>query len=433
MLKNIKKESLVTNVTVKTFGCRLNSYESQLIRESFSNHGKKKLDRFHVINTCNVTNEAVRQARQAIRKIHREYPENKILVTGCAAQIAPELFAKMPEVDLVIGNREKIDPDIFSSLVLQYPKDKKIFVKNIFTGKNTYPPLIRDFHERSRAFLQVQQGCDYRCTFCVIPFSRGNSFSIPYDHIFKQIQIFLDKGFKEIILTGVDLTSYGKDLKNKLRLGDIVEKILYDFPELKRLRISSLDPAAIDSKLKNLLISEDRIMPHVHLSIQSGDNIILKRMKRRHSREQVIELCSDLIKKRKGITFGADLIVGFPTETENMFQNTLKIVSQSKLTFLHIFPFSPRSGTPASKMPQVSGAVVKERLSRLRDMSYKALRFSMNSLIGKKVSVLLEKEKWGRCEFYFPVKIDKVGKIGNVLSASITDYSADGELEAKVN
>jgi len=423
----------MANVKVKTFGCRLNSYESQLIRENFFNHGGGSLDHFHIINTCNVTNEAVRQARQAIRKTRRENPKDKILVTGCAAQIEPEQFSEMPEVDFVIGNREKINSDTFSSLFSEQSKNKKIFVKNIFTGEKTYPPLMRDFNERSRAFLQVQQGCDYRCTFCVIPFSRGNSFSIPYHHISEQIQIFLNQGFKEIILTGVDLTSYGKDLKNRIFLGDIVERILCDFPELKRLRFSSLDPAAIDSKLKNLLVSEHRIMPHVHLSIQSGDNIILKRMKRRHSREQVIELCNDLINKREDIILGADLIVGFPTETENMFKNTLRIVKQSNLTFLHIFPFSVRSGTPASKMPQVSSQAVKERLLRLRDMGYKALRSSMERLIGKRVSILLEKEKWGRCEFYFPVKIDKTRKIGSILSASITNHNAHGELEAEVN
>ena len=422
----------MANVEVKTFGCRLNSYESQLIRENFPNSTTKDSDRFYIINTCNVTNEAVRQARQAIRRARRENPKDKILVTGCEAQFDPKQFSKMPEVDLVVGNKEKIESDTLALLHGQ-KLQKKTIVSNIFSGHKKPPPLIRNFNDRSRAFLQVQQGCDYRCTFCVIPFSRGDSFSIPYHHIYKQIKIFLGRGFEEIILTGVDLTSYGKDLEGKIFLGNIVEKILNDFPALKRLRLSSLDPAAIDSRLKELLVSEKRIMPHIHLSIQSGDNIILKRMKRRHSREQAIEICNYLIDSRKSMALGADLIVGFPTETEAMFKNTLNMVEKSHLTFLHIFPFSTRTGTPAAKMPQVPGKVLKERLSRLQDMSYKALRFGMERLIGKKVSVLLEKERWGRCESYFPIKINKIGKVGSVLSAHVTRRNNSNELEAEVN
>lgn len=397
---------------VVTFGCRLNAYESEIIREKTMKAG---LENAVVFNTCAVTAEAERQARQAIRKYRRDHPHAKIIVTGCAAQINPDAYGQMEEVDQVLGNMEKLEERYFDPA-----KDhERIIVNDIMSVKETAEHLIAGFDGRARAFIQVQNGCNHRCTFCTIPFGRGNSRSVPLGVIVSQVKLLLQKGFKEIVLTGVDISAYGEDLPGQPTLGQIVKRLLAQVPELPRLRISSIDPVEVDTDLLQVFANEPRLMPHFHLSLQAGDNMILKRMKRRHLRQDAIDICNHLRSLRPDVTFGADIIAGFPTETDEMFANTLKIVDECDLTFLHVFPYSPRQGTPASRMPQVKKAVGKERAARLREAGEKNLQKMINTFIGKEVSILMETETQGHTEHFLKAEATSRCEPGSIVKATV--------------
>ena len=398
------------NQNVVTFGCRLNNFDSQIIKEKIK---FEKLKNIFFINTCAVTKEAERQAKKKIRKIKRENPGAKIVVTGCSAQINPEIYKTMEQVDLILGNEEKFKFEKYLSLLKN--SSSGIAVNDIMSVKETANHFISGFDKKARAFIQIQTGCDHRCTFCIIPFGRGNSRSVPVERICKQIKILLEKGFKEIVLTGVDLTSYGNDIYKKIKLGGLIKEILTKVKHLERLRLSSLDAIEIDKDLIDIITHEERLMPHLHLSIQSGDNTILKRMKRRHSREDVINLCSKLKKKRNNIVFGADIIAGFPTETGNMFLNTKKILSDCDLTYLHIFPYSSRPNTPASKMPQVPEKIIKERAKILRSEGNRILQKFLNNQVGKTHNILFESENEGHSENFVPIKTKTRHKIGQII------------------
>ncbi|MFQ6018533.1 MAG: tRNA (N(6)-L-threonylcarbamoyladenosine(37)-C(2))-methylthiotransferase MtaB, partial [Kiloniellaceae bacterium] len=341
-----------------TFGCRLNAYESEVMRDHARASG---LQNAVIVNTCAVTAEAERQARQAIRRARREHPGARLIVTGCAAQIAPQAYAAMPEVDRVLGNAEKLKAASFG------PDERaRVLVNDIMAVKETAAHLIQGFAERTRAFVQVQQGCDHRCTFCIIPFGRGNSRSVPLGEVVAQVRTLVEGGTAEVVLSGVDVTSYGRDLPGGPGLGQMMRRLLRLVPALPRLRLSSVDPAELDEDLLRLIAEEARLMPHLHLSLQSGDDLILKRMKRRHGRADALGLCARVRALRPDVVFGADLIAGFPTETEAMFRNTLRAVEDCGLTYLHVFPYSARPGTPAARMPQVPAPTRKERAARLR-------------------------------------------------------------------
>ena len=398
------------NQNVITFGCRLNSFDSQVIKEKIN---LKKFRNIFFINTCAVTKEAEKQAKKKIRKLKRENPKSKIIVTGCSAQINPSNYKKMDEVDLILGNEEKFKFEKYLNL-LNNNSNNNIVVNDIMTVKETANHFIKGFDKKSRAFIQIQTGCDHRCTFCIIPFGRGNSRSVPVTKICKQIKILLNKGFKEIVLTGVDLTSYGNDLYDKPNLGKLVKEILKKVKNLERLRLSSLDAIEIDKNLIDIINHEERLMPHLHLSIQSGDNTILKRMKRRHSREDVINLCNNIKKFRNNIVFGADIIAGFPTETNEMFLNSKKILNECDLTYLHIFPYSNRPDTPASKMPQIPNKIIKERAKILRLEGNKIIQRFLKKQINKKHKVLFESETEGHSENFVPIKILTKHKIGEI-------------------
>jgi len=398
------------NQNVITFGCRLNSFDSQVIKEKINS---KKFKNIFFINTCAVTKEAEKQAKKKIRKLKRENPKSKIIVTGCSAQINPANYKKMDEVDLILGNEEKFKFEKYLNLLNN--NSPNIVVNDIMTVKETANHFIKGFDKKSRAFIQIQTGCDHRCTFCIIPFGRGNSRSVPVTKICKQIKILLNKGFKEIVLTGVDLTSYGNDLYDKPNLGKLVKEILKKVKNLERLRLSSLDAIEIDKNLIDIINHEERLMPHLHLSIQSGDNTILKRMKRRHSREDVINLCNNIKKFRNNIVFGADIIAGFPTETNEMFLNSKKILNECDLTYLHIFPYSNRPDTPASKMPQIPNKIIKERAKILRLEGNKIMQRFLKKQINKKHKVLFESETEGHSENFVPIKILTKHKIGEIV------------------
>ena len=398
------------NQNVITFGCRLNSFDSQVIKEKINS---KKFKNIFFINTCAVTKEAEKQAKKKIRKLKRENPKSKIIVTGCSAQINPTNYKKMDEVDLILGNEEKFKFEKYLNLLNN--TSPNIVVNDIMTVKETANHFIKGFDKKSRAFIQIQTGCDHRCTFCIIPFGRGNSRSVPVTKICKQIKILLNKGFKEIVLTGVDLTSYGNDLCDKPNLGKLVKEILKKVKNLERLRLSSLDAIEIDKNLIDIINHEERLMPHLHLSIQSGDNTILKRMKRRHSREDVINLCNNIKKFRNNIVFGADIIAGFPTETNEMFLNSKKILNECDLTYLHIFPYSNRPDTPASKMPQIPNKIIKERAKILRLEGNKIIQRFLKKQINKKHKVLFESETEGHSENFVPIKILTKHKIGEIV------------------
>ncbi|MDX1580460.1 MAG: tRNA (N(6)-L-threonylcarbamoyladenosine(37)-C(2))-methylthiotransferase MtaB, partial [Alphaproteobacteria bacterium] len=350
-----------SSLDVITFGCRLNAVESEVMRTNAAAAGLKDAV---LINTCAVTNEAVRQARQTIRKTRRERPGARIVVSGCAAQLNPEQFAAMDEVDMVLGNEEKLTPSAYADFGIG--DSEKVRVNDIMSVEETAGHLIDGLDGRARAFVQVQNGCDHRCTFCIIPYARGNSRSVPVGEVVRQIRHLVDNGYREVVLTGVDITAYGADLPTRPKLGDLCRRILSNLPELPRLRLSSIDSVEVDDALFELIAQEPRLMPHFHLSLQAGDDMILKRMKRRHSREDSLKFCAELRRLRPDAVFGADLIAGFPTETEEMFENTLRLVDEAELTFLHVFPFSARPGTPAAKMRQLSGDVRKDRAARLR-------------------------------------------------------------------
>jgi len=386
---------------VITFGCRLNAYESEAIRARAAEAG---LSDAIIVNTCAVTAEAVRQSRQAIRKLRRERPAARIIVTGCAAQTEPDTYAKMGEVDLVLGNAEKLDAESYA-----FGINERVRVNDIMSVKETASQFVESFDGRSRAFLQVQNGCNHRCTFCIIPFGRGNSRSVGAGAVVEEARKLSEKGFGEIVLTGVDLTSYGMDLPGKPTLGALVRKILKLVPELKRLRLSSIDSIEADTELVAAIAEEERLMPHFHLSAQSGDDMILKRMKRRHDRAHTVKFCNEVRRLRPEAAFGADLIAGFPTETEKMFENTLKLVDDAGLSMLHVFPFSTRRGTPAARMPQVPRAIAKERAGRLRAKGEAALAKHFAGLVGSEQNLLVEKPGLGRTPCFAPVRFADTG------------------------
>ena len=382
-----------------TFGCRLNAYESEAIRARAVEAG---LSDAVIVNTCAVTGEAVRQSRQAIRKARRANPDAKIIVTGCAAQTEPETYAAMPEVDRVIGNREKLEAASYFGL----DTVERVRVNDIMSVKETASQFVDSFEGRARAFLQVQNGCDHRCTFCIIPYGRGNSRSVPMGAVIDEARRLVEAGFPEIVLTGVDLTAYGADLPSTPTLGQLVRKLLKFVPELKRLRLSSIDSIEADDDLWRAIAEEERLMPHFHLSVQAGDDMILKRMKRRHSRADTIAFCARVRTLRPDAAFGADLIAGFPTETDAMFANTLALIDDADLSVLHVFPFSPRKGTPAQRMPQVERALVKERAARLRAKGSARLAQRLAAMVGREETVLIEKPGFGRTPCFAPVSFE---------------------------
>ena len=396
---------------VITLGCRLNTLESEIIR---SYKSEKSLDNTIIINTCAVTAEAERNARQTIRRLHRENPKNRIVVTGCAAQLNPESFASLKGVDRVVGNTEKMN---FSQLFAE-DKKNKINVSDIMEVKDTYDlPHIHGFQNRTRAFVQVQQGCDHRCTFCIIPFARGPNRSVSPKSIIRQIDKLTKNGHFEVVLTGVDISSYGKDHENFPSLGKLAKEILHKVKALKRLRVTSLDPAFVDDELLLLMANEDRFMPHLHLSLQSADDMVLKRMKRRHTRDTVIDLVKRARMMRPDVIFGADLIAGFPTESERMFKNTLSAVNDMGLTYLHVFPYSSRPGTPASKMPAVKKDLISERARLLRETGDLALRNYLKSKLGKSVEVLVEKNHKGHTRHFASVDLNFDAPVGSIVEA----------------
>jgi len=402
------------SIEVLTFGCRLNAYESEAIR---ARAAEAQLRDTLVVNTCAVTQEAVRQSRQAIRKFKRENPARRIIVTGCAAQIEPETYAAMPEVDAVFGNQEKLRAGAYADFGIG--SAERVRVNDIMSVAETVPQMVDHFDGKTRAFLQVQNGCDHRCTFCVIPFGRGNSRSVPMGAAVAEARRLVEKGFPEIVLTGVDLTSYGSDLPGAPSLGRLVGKILKHVPELKRLRLSSIDAIEADPLLMKAIAQEERLMPHFHLSAQSGDDLILKRMKRRHARADIIAFCETVRHVRPEAAFAADLIAGFPTESEAMFQNSLRLVDDAGLSRLHVFPFSPRTGTPAAKMPQLPRAAIKERAARLRQKGEAALKSRLDGMKGSRHMVLAERGGIGRTPCFAPVEIGEVAH-GTFLPIAIT-------------
>tara|TARA_B100001057_G_scaffold219379_1_gene219740 strand:+ start:192 stop:1460 length:1269 start_codon:yes stop_codon:yes gene_type:complete len=404
---------------LSTLGCRLNAYETEAIRELATSSGLRDAV---IINTCAVTAEAVRKSKQEVRKLHKENPNAKVIVTGCAAQIDPNSFAKMAEVDFVIGNSEKMAKETWA----QFSENEnfgteKIKVDDIMSANETAGHLIDGFGSRSRAYVQVQNGCDHRCTFCIIPFGRGNSRSVPAGVIVDQIKRLVGKGFNEVVLTGVDLTSWGADLPNLPKLGDLILQILKLVPDLSRLRISSIDSIEVDENLMQAIATEKRLMPHLHLSLQHGDDLILKRMKRRHSRSDAIKFCEDARKVRPDITFGADIIAGFPTESDEHFENSVNLIKDCGLTWLHIFPYSPREGTPAARMPQVNGSQIKRRAAVLRGLGAKQIQSHLSSQLGKDHRILMENSFMGRTEQFTEVKFDKKQVEGSIVLGKITN------------
>jgi len=406
----------VSGPEVITLGCRLNLAESAAMRALAAAE-----DDLIIVNSCAVTNEAVRQARQTIRRAKRARPEARIVVTGCAAQVEPETFAAMPEVSRVVGNREKLEPSSFQRS-LEPRADtgaagsldefaafagmrERVKVSDIFAVRETAPQLVDAFAERSRAFIEVQNGCDHRCTFCIIPFGRGNSRSVPAGAVVERIKALVDQGFAEVVLTGVDVTSYGPDLPGAPSLGLLVERVLRYVPDLPRLRLSSLDCVEIDPRLEEIVVGEPRFMPHLHMSFQAGDDMVLKRMKRRHSRTQAIETVGRLKARRPELAIGADLIAGFPTETDEMHENSIRLIDECDIVMGHVFPYSPKRGTPAARMPQVPAAAVKERARRLREACARQCAKWLEGMVGTTQRVLVEKGGNGHAENFAFVQL----------------------------
>ncbi len=468
-----------------TFGCRLNAYESEGIKEALKQTDQKNLI---VFNSCAVTSQAERDLRAALRKARKNNPQAKIVVTGCAAQVNPEKYAKMAEVDLVLGNVEKSDPasystqtssldrraedlDILSSeenlkrsSMLRIKDDvyepdishkdriffaekksaqpfltdfetSKIKVNDIMSVRETAPQLVSYFENQTRAFLEIQNGCNHRCTFCVIPFGRGNSRSVAFGEIVAQVKKMVAAGHKEVVFTGVDISGYGEDLAIKITLSQMIKRLLKLVPELPRLRLSSIDVAEIDEEFFEILRTEPRFMPYLHLSVQSGDDIILKRMKRRHTRQQVLDFCEKARQIRPDMTFGADIIAGFPTETDEMFENSRKLIEEAGIIFTHIFPYSKRDGTPAAKMPQLNGQIIKERAKILREVGASEMQKSLQRQIGKTCSVIIEKGGVGKTENFLDVKINDGEKItaGSIINVTIASLNDDGTLQANLS
>jgi threonylcarbamoyladenosine tRNA methylthiotransferase MtaB len=415
------------SVDVVTFGCRLNAYEGEVIRRQAQAAG---LSDTLIVNTCAVTAEAVRQSRQAIRRLKREHPATRIVVTGCAAQTEPETFANMPEVALVLGNEEKLSAaswrahgDVLARASL-LAAEEKVAVNDIMAVTDTAAHLIDGLEGRARAFVQVQNGCDHRCTFCIIPYGRGNSRSVPMGEVVAQVRRLCTRGYREVVLTGVDLTGYGANLPGAPKLGTLVKQILKHVPELPRLRLSSIDSVEADRDLLDAFASDGRLMPHLHLSLQAGDDLILKRMKRRHLRADAIAFCETVRRLRPDVVFGGDIIVGFPTESEDMFARSLDLVDACGLTHLHVFPFSPRPGTPAARMPQIRREVVKARARRLREKGEAALRRHLEAQVGARRQVLIESDELGRTEHFTRVRLAAPMEPG--LIADVTVAGHDG-------
>lgn len=409
-----------------TMGCRLNVYETEAMKELADAAG---LSDAVVVNTCAVTAEAVRKARQDIRKLRRAHPDARLIVTGCAAQTEPETFAQMPEVDAVIGNTEKMQGTTWQSLAADFiGETEALQVDDIMSVTETAGHLIDGFGTRSRAYVQVQNGCDHRCTFCIIPYGRGNSRSVPAGVVVDQIKRLVDKGYNEVVLTGVDLTSWGADLPATPKLGDLVMRILRLVPDLPRLRISSIDSIEVDENLMMAIATERRLMPHLHLSLQHGDDMILKRMKRRHLRDDAIRFAENARRLRPDMTFGADIIAGFPTETEAMFQNSLALVTECDLTWLHVFPYSARPGTPAARMPAVDGGAIKQRAARLREMGAAQVQHHLQSQTGGQHRVLMESPTMGRTEQFCPVEVSAPQVEGSIVTLTMSGHSTDALL-----
>ncbi|MBZ0217455.1 MAG: tRNA (N(6)-L-threonylcarbamoyladenosine(37)-C(2))-methylthiotransferase MtaB [Fimbriimonadaceae bacterium] len=418
----------MTAPEIVTFGCRLNTYESEIIRERAAATGETDIV---VFNTCAVTSEAVRQARQAIRKARRANPRSRIIVTGCAAQIEPTDFAAMPEVDLVLGNEEKLHTHSYRPRDFGVEEAEKIRVNDIMSVRETAGHMLDGLKDRARAFVQIQNGCDHRCTFCIIPFGRGNSRSVPMGAVVDQVRHLVGNGYREIVLTGVDITSYGADLPGHPSFSKLVKTVLDRVPDLERLRISSIDCIEVDDALMDVIANEQRLMPHLHLSLQSGDDMILKRMKRRHSRDESIAFCREVRKVRPDMVFGADIIAGFPTETDDMFSHSKEMVVECGLTYLHVFPYSARPGTPAARMPQVNGEIVKARAKALRHLGKKAQTSFYQSLVGQQYDVLVENDRIARTPHFAPVRIDRDMPAGEIVQAKIESY-VDGELKGSL-
>lgn len=395
-----------------TFGCRLNTYESEVMRGHAMSAG---LTNAVIINSCAVTNEAERQARQAVRKARREHPDAKIIVTGCAAQTTPEQFASMPEVDQILGNIEKLEQQSFG-----LEQAERMQVNDIMSAEETAGHLIEGFDGRARAFLQIQNGCNHRCTFCIIPYGRGNSRSVPMGAIVDQARSLTRNGYKEFVLTGVDITAYGEDLPGSPTLGQMCRRLLAAVPEIERLRLSSLDPVEVDDNLWRLIETESRLMPHLHISLQAGDDMVLKRMKRRHLRDDVYAFVEKARRLRPDVVFGADIIAGFPTETDEMAANSLKLIEECDIAYMHVFPYSARPGTPAAKMPQVPGDIRKARAADLRTAGDHNLAQFLKSLVGTEQSVLVENETTGRTRHYAPVEFNFSAIGGEIIPVRIT-------------
>ncbi len=406
-----------------TLGCRLNAYETEAMKELSQQAG---LTDAVIVNTCAVTAEAVRKARQEIRKLRRENPNARLIVTGCAAQTEPQTFAAMDEVDAVIGNTEKMQPETWKGMAADFiGETEAVQVDDIMSVTETAGHLIDGFGTRSRAYVQVQNGCDHRCTFCIIPYGRGNSRSVPAGVVVDQIKRLVDRGYNEVVLTGVDLTSWGADLPAQPRLGDLVMRILKLVPDLPRLRISSIDSIEVDENLMQAIATEPRLMPHLHLSLQHGDDLILKRMKRRHLRDDAIRFTEEVRKLRPDMTFGADIIAGFPTESEAHFENSLRLVTECNLTWLHVFPYSKREGTPAARIPQqINGNVIKERAAHLRAAGDAQVIKHLAAQIGKTHNVLMENPTMGRTEQFTEVTFDSAQPEGEIVIATIRGHTA---------
>ncbi len=396
---------------VVSLGCRLNTYESEVMRGHARTTG---LNNAIIVNTCAVTREAERQGRQTLRRLRRENPNAHIIAAGCAVQLNPDRYSAMGEVDRVLGNEHKMKAESFLPDL-----ESRSLVSDIMSVRETSAHLVEGFDERTRAFVQVQQGCDHRCTFCIIPFARGNNRSVPIGRIAQEIRGLVDAGYKEVVITGVDITGYGTDLPGAPTLGQMTRRVLAAVPDLPRLRLSSLDPAEVDDDLFHVIANESRILPHFHISAQAGDDLILKRMKRRHLRDDILSFCERIRSLRPDAVFGADLIAGFPTETETMFQNTLRLVDDADLTYLHVFPYSIRPGTPAASMPQVNGTAIKDRAARLREKGDAALTAFLKSCVGSLCNVLVERPQMGRGENFAPVGFDAAHEIGSIVKTRI--------------
>ena len=406
---------------VKTYGCRLNFYESEVIRKFAK---KQNISNSTFINGCAVTNKTIADLKSEIRKIKREKPDRKIVLTWCAAQIHQEEFSKMSEIDAIIGNKEKLEEKTYERL--RTANDKVNEVGDILQESQAIAPIIDKVEQRIRGFVQIQNGCDHRCTFCIIPYGRGNSRSVKPNNVVKQIKNLLEKNYKEVVLTGVDLTSYGHDFEDKKTITDLVKLIFSEVPNLKRLRLSSLDIAEIDDDLTNLIGTEKRILPHIHLSLQAGDNMILKRMKRRHLREDAINKINKIRSVRPDVVFGADLIAGFPTETEEMFNNTIKLVEECNISFLHVFPFSPREGTPASRMPQLNREIIKKRAKILRELGNEQILKYYNKLENTEINLIVESESRGRSDGFAKVNLNQDYGNGNLIKMLVTGSDSSG-------